>query len=126
MITEQFDDSIAVIHKQREEINAMRSVVNTVYYSSGTEKQLKKEGIITKEGRVIGLGGATELKSGFNSSLFTQGDMTKLTAIPLSGKFSKLVTNHPSGSYKVSGDTIHIIDPTSFWSESKYLVIVIK
>lgn len=126
MITEQFNDSITVIHQQREEISAMRSVVNTVYYYLGTEKKLKKEGIITKEGRVIGLGGATELKSGFNSSLFTEGDMTKLTAIPLNGKFGKLVTNHPSGSYKISGDTLHITDPTSFWSESKYLVVQIK
>lgn len=125
-ITQQFDDSIAVIHKQREEINAMRSVVNTVYYSIGTEKELKKEGLITKEGKVIGLGGATELKADINTEHFTQADMTKLNAIPLNGKLEKLVTNHPASSYKISGDTLHITDPASFWNQSKYLVIVIK
>jgi hypothetical protein len=129
-ITEQFNDSIAVIHKQREEISAMRSSINTVYYSVGTAKELKKEGVITKEGSIIGVGGATELKSGFDNSHFTEGDMTKLQDIAINGKFSRVITNHPAGSYKVSGskssDTLHIIDPASFWSESKYLVIVIK
>lgn len=126
LITEQFNDSIVVIHKQREEINAMRSSINTVYYSMGSAKELKKNGVITKEGSVIGIGGANELKPDFNNSYFTQGDMTKLQDIPLNGKFVKLVTIHPASSYKVSGDTLHIIDPSSFWSESKYLVIVLK
>lgn len=126
MLTQQFNDSIAVIHKQREEIDAMRSVVNTVYYSIGTEKELKKEGLITKEGKIIGLGGATELKPGFNTDHFTQADMTKLTAIALGGKLEKIISNHPADSYNVSGDTLKITNPTSFWSESKYLVIVVK
>lgn len=125
-ITEQFTDSIAVIHTQREEINAMRSSINTVYYTLGSMKELKKQGIITKEGSIIGLGGATELKNGFNNSYFTQGDMTELKDIPLNGKLSKLISNHPGTSYKISGDTLHIIDPSSFWSKSKYLVIVLK
>lgn len=129
-ITEQFNDSIAVIHRQREEINAMRTMVNTVYYTVGTSKDLKKQGIISKEGSIIGIGGATELKSDIDNSKFTQGDMTKLQDIPINGKFNILITNHPAGSYKISGskssDTLHITDPSSFWSESKYLVIVVK
>lgn len=125
-VTEQFNDSIAVIHKQREEIDAMRSVVNTVYYSIGTKKELKKEGLIDKEGKVIGLGGATELKAGFDTNHFTRGDLTKLHAIALTGKFDKLITLHPPGSYNISGDSLQITNPTAFWSESKYLVIVLK
>lgn len=125
-VTQQFDDSIMVIHKQREEIDAMRSVINTVYYAIGTEKELKKEGLITKEGKVIGLGGATELKSDLNIEHFTQADMTKLNAIPINGKLEKLLTNHPASSYNITGDTLHITNPASFWNQSKYLVIVIK
>jgi len=129
-ITEQFNDSIAVIHKQREEINAMRTMVNTVYYTIGTSKELKKQGIISKEGSIIGIGGATELKSDIDNSKFTQGDMTKLHVIPINGKFSRLITNHPAGSYKISGnknsDTLNITDLSAFWGESKYLVIVVK
>jgi chromosome segregation ATPase len=125
-VTQQFDDSITVIHKQREEIDAMRSTINTVYYTIGTEKQLKEENIVTKEGKVIGLGGATELQAGANNDHFTQVDMTKLNAIPLKGKFEKLVTIHPESSYNVSGDTLHIIDAANFWNHSKYLVIIVK
>ena len=129
-ITAEFNDSIAVIHRQREEISAMRSAVNTVYYMLGTFKDLKKHGIITKEGSIIGIGGASELKTGFNNTSFARADMTKLHDILLQHKFSKLITTHPLDSYKISGtgnsDTLHITDPMAFWSESKYLVIEVK
>lgn len=129
-ITVQFNDSIAVIHRQREEMDAMRSVVNTVYYTLGTSKDLKKNGIITKEGSIIGIGGAKELNPDVDNSNFVKGDMRRLHSIPLSRKFERLVTTHPTGSYKVSGsnnsDTLEITDPASFWSESKYLVIEVK
>ena len=129
-ITEQFNDSIAFIHKQREEIDAMRIIVNTVYYALGTFKELKTNKIVNKEGSVIGIGGATELNPDFSNSYFTKGDMTKLHDIALYSKFLKLVTKHPKDSYKVSGsnnaDTLHITDASSFWSESKYLVIEVK
>ncbi|MGP8216462.1 MAG: hypothetical protein ACLQQ4_12905 [Bacteroidia bacterium] len=129
-ITQQFNDSIAVIHRQREEMNAMRSMVNTVYYAIGTFKNLKKDGIVSKEGSIIGIGGATELKPDVNNSDFIKGDMTQLHDILLNRKFERLVTKHPDGSYKISGsgnsDTLHITDASSFWSESKYLVIQVK
>jgi hypothetical protein len=129
-LTEQFNDSLVVLHKQREEINAMRTEVNSIYYAIGTRKELKKHNVITKEGSIIGIGGATELKHDFNNAFFIPGDMTKLHDIPLYSKLSKIITNHPSTSYKITGsnksDTLHISDPTSFWSESKYLVIMVK
>jgi hypothetical protein len=129
-ITIQFNDSISVLHKQREEMDAMRTVVNTVYYTLGTSKELKKHGIVSKEGSIIGIGGAMELKSDVNGAYFVEGDIRRLLSIPLSRKFERLITTHPSGSYKVSGrnnsDTLQITDPASFWSESKYLVIEVK
>jgi hypothetical protein len=132
VVTQQFNDSIAVIHRQRDEMNAMRSMVNTIYYIMGTTRDLKKHGIITKEGSIIGIGGATEMKPDFDNSYFVKGDMMKLPYIPIpvDRKFARLVTNHPTSSYKVSGsnksDTLYINDPSSFWSESKYLVIEVK
>ncbi len=130
MVTQQFNDSIALIHRQREEMNAMRSVVNTVYYTMGTSKDLRKHSIITKEGSIIGIGGAKELNPDVDNSNFIKVDMTRLRSIPLDNKFEKLITSHPSGSYKISGsnnsDTLYINDPPSFWSESKYLIIEVK
>jgi chromosome segregation ATPase len=129
-ITSQFNDSIAVIHKQREEISAMRSLVNTVYYTSGTFQELKKQGVITKEGSIAGIGGAAKLTANVNESVFAKSDMNGLKFIPLRRKFRKMVTNHPTDSYKISGlgllDTVYINDPVSFWYKSKYLVIEVK
>ena len=129
-VIQQFNDSLKVVSRQKTQINLMTTTMNTVYYAIGTKKELKKKGVITKEGAIIGLGGATELKQNFNTSYFTKADMTTLHAIPLFSKFQKIVTNNPSGSYTIAGnnksDSLVIKDPKTFWSQSKYLVIIVK
>lgn len=129
-LTQQFNDSVSIINKQRAEINAMRIEVNTVYYTVGTMKELKAKGLVDKKGGVLGIGRTAELNPELNTSDFTQGDMVVLHAIPLNGKFLKVITSHPDNSYKITGtdksDSLVITDASSFWSESKYLVVSIK
>lgn len=103
----------------------------TAYYAVGTAKELKEKGVITKEGGFIGIGKATKLKDDFNKDYFTKIDITKVTVIPISAKSAKVLTNHPSSSYKIVGDKKHvdrieITNPDDFWSASKFLVIVIE
>jgi DNA repair exonuclease SbcCD ATPase subunit len=103
----------------------------TAYYAIGTAKELKEKGVITKEGGFIGIGKATKLKDDFNKDYFTKIDVTKITSIPISAKSAKVLTTHPSNSYKLVGDKKHvdrieIINPDEFWSASKFLVIVIE
>jgi DNA repair exonuclease SbcCD ATPase subunit len=103
----------------------------TAYYAIGTAKELKEKGVITKEGGFIGIGKATKLKDDFNKDYFTKIDVTKITSIPISAKSAKVLTTHPSNSYKIVGDKKHvdrieIINPDEFWSASKFLVIVIE
>jgi outer membrane murein-binding lipoprotein Lpp len=128
-IVADFRDSIVTINRQKMEINTMRTEMNTVYYTVGTYKELKKVGVLTKEGGVIGIGSTPALKQNFNSTYFTSALMPDLQTIPLYSKFVKLVTNHPSNSYKVVNngkvDSFVITDPASFWSESKYTVIIV-
>ncbi len=130
MVVTQLKDSIIVINHQRSEISAMRNEINTVYYAIGTMKELKSNGIITKEGGFIGIGRTANVKQDFNVSYFTEANLTQLKAIPLNAKFAKLLTSHPSDSYKISGnkkvDSLYINNASSFWSESKYLVIIVK
>jgi hypothetical protein len=130
LIVSQFNDSLVVLGRQKMEITAMKTEINTVYYAVGTYKELKKMGVLTKQGSFAGIGGAPELKQGFNVSYFTSALKPELKAIPLYSKFSKLVTNHPPDSYKVAGngktDSFIITDPASFWSTSKYLVILVN
>ncbi|MBI4931434.1 MAG: hypothetical protein HY841_11765 [Bacteroidetes bacterium] len=105
--------------------------LNKAFYAFGTSKELIKQGVLTKEGGFIGIGKAEKLKDDFNKSYFTQIDATETTSIPLACKKAKLITNHPSGSYKFDGqdgkvEKLIITSSEEFWSASKYLVIVVE
>jgi predicted nucleic acid-binding Zn-ribbon protein len=130
VLTHQFNDSVAVINRQRAEINAMRTEVNTVYYTVGTMKELKNKGLIDKKGGLLGIGRTAQLNPDVNTSGFTKANMTELHSLPLNGKFKMVITDHPEGSYKITGtgtaDSLLITDAESFWSKGKYLIISIK
>ena len=102
--------------------------LNTAFYVVGTPKELKKNGVVTKEGGFIGLGKVAELNTTLDPNYFTRVDITQVKDIPIGGKQVNLVTPHPKESYKmVEGATatikLTITDPEKFWSISKYLII---
>jgi len=102
--------------------------INTAYYIIGTGKELKEYGVTSKEGGFIGLGKKMEVKADFNKDKFTKIDITQVTSIPIGAKKVKVLTTHPSSSYKLTGEkpvkSLDISNATDFWSASKYLVIV--
>ncbi len=128
LIVRQFNDSMNLLNRQRMEIAVIKDLANSVYYVAGTYKDLKAKGVLTKEGGFAGIGGNATLKQDFNTECFTSGLIADIHEIKLNGKFSKLVTSHPSDTYKVAGnnkgDVFFITDPAYFWSQSKYLVII--
>ena len=103
--------------------------LNTGFYAIGTSKELKEKGVITKEGGFIGIGKSSKLKDDFNKDYFTKVDVSKLTSINIGSKKAKILTTHPSSSYKLIGEKtvekLEILNTEEFWSASKYLVIVI-
>jgi len=105
-----------------------RNELNTAFYAVGTSKELRDNGVLTKEGGVAGLGGVNKLNtSDLKKDYFTQIDIMRTQEIPLAAKKAKLVTTHPEGSYKLdlaSGKLV-ITDANAFWSISKYLVVVV-
>ncbi len=123
---QKFNDSMQVISTQHEII----AVQNTIYYAIGTSKELKNKGVIMKEGGVLGLGGVEKLKPSINKSYFTGVSMYSIHGLPLYSKLDKIITNHPSGSYVIRGDkkadSLIITNQKLFWSESKYLVVIVK
>ncbi|HTB31511.1 MAG TPA: hypothetical protein VK808_05770 [Bacteroidia bacterium] len=129
-VTQQFNDSITVLQAKSSRIEDMTNKMNTVYYAVGTVKELKDNRVIAKTGGFIGIGKNTELTPDQNTSYFTKTDLTKLSVIPLNAKFKKLLTVHPSESYKITGDktadSLVITDQSSFWSENKYLVVAVR
>ena len=113
--------------EQKQESQLKTEKLNTAYYVVGTTKELKKNGIVTKEGGFIGIGRVTEMST-INPAYFTKIDITLVKEIPVSAKKVKLITNHPETSYKmVEGANsiirIEITDPEQFWSISKYCII---
>ncbi|MGL4597140.1 MAG: hypothetical protein ACRCYO_06420 [Bacteroidia bacterium] len=112
------------------ESDAKTAKLNTAYYAYGTKKDLIANGVLTKEGGVIGLGKTTKLSSTMNTKYFEQVDITKTTEIMLNVKKAKVVSTHPSDSYSIveadgKAEKLVISDADKFWSVSKYLVIVV-
>ena len=113
-------DQGSTISNQSQTLAAQDEALHTAYYVIGTNKELKKSGII-KSGEVL---------SDFNKDLFTKIDVRKMTEIPILSKKAKILSSHPSSSYKFVGDkkviqSLQILDYKAFWSNSKYLVIVV-
>lgn len=104
--------------------------MNTVYYAIGTKKELTEKNVITKEGGFIGIGKSTKVKEDFNKDYFTRADASQTSSINIGAKKAKILSNHPSNSYKLIGEgkveKIEISNTDDFWSNSKYLVIVIE
>jgi len=104
-------------------------VINTAYYAIGTLKELKEKNVISKEGGFIGIGKTTKVKDDFNKDYFTKVNIEQTNSINIGAKKVKILSNHPSSSFKLVGEKpvekIEISNPKEFWSNSKYLVIVI-
>ncbi|MBL4594668.1 MAG: hypothetical protein JKX68_12765 [Flavobacteriales bacterium] len=114
-----------------EELGDQEDRLNTAYYCYGSSKELKEQGVITKKGGFIGIGKAEKLSDDFNKEYFTQVDITLINEIELMSKKVKIITNHPTDSYKIEGedgvaDKLIIIDAKAFWASSKYLVMIVE
>ena len=78
---------------------------------------------------ILGIGKAKSVVPDFNQNAFTQIDYTSTKTISINKKGAKLVSTHPSGTYKLQTEnekvtSIEITDPENFWKASKYLVVV--
>jgi hypothetical protein len=110
------------INNQSQTISDQDVAINTAYYIIGTDKELTKNGVIGKGDRILG---------DFNKNLFTKIDIRKVTQISILSKKAKVLSNHPTTSYKLIGDkkiiqALEITDYKTFWSNVKYLVIMVN
>ena len=118
------------LNETKQESDLKTSKLNTAYYVIGNTKELIKENILTKDGGFIGIGKETKMKDNFNTSYFTKVDITNCKEIILSCKKAKIMSTNPSASYQFEGtqgkgiSKLIILDPTVFWSTTKYLVII--
>ncbi len=116
------------MYRDKSQLSDMqRADLNTAYYAIGTVKELRANGVLEKEGGVIGIGAVNKLNSdNLPKDYFTRIDITRTQEIPLAAKKAKVSTSHPAGSYRLDGEKLVITDPSRFWSVSKYLVVVVE
>lgn len=119
--------------KQGRVIDVQADQLSAAYYIIGTEKDLKENGVITKQGGFIGIGRVEKMIEDINDELFTKIDIRQQTVFPIDAKKVTLVTTHPSDSYIIrkNDDTkryysFEVTKPGVFWKSSKYLVISLK
>lgn len=114
----------AAKEQAQAEAVAAENAANTVYYAIGTNKELKKNGLLEKKF----LGQTKVLKGDFNESYFTKADKRSLSVIPTGSKKVKIWTNMPENSYQLDENadgtkTIKITNPKEFWSMTPFLII---
>jgi hypothetical protein len=132
-LNEKVDTMEVAIVVKESKISHQTEELNKAYVVSGTYKDLKEKGLLTKEGGVLGLGKKESLQENFtNDSLFTRIDITETVTIPVNSKSAKLITEHPANSYELVKDDadkiayIEIKDPSAFWKISKYAVVEVN
>lgn len=135
----ELDDAVARLSKDISDLKADNEVkaalvqaqdkaLNAAWFVFGTNSELKEQKIVTK--KFLQKKKVLE-NDDFNKNYFTQIDIRKDKEIKLYSKDAKLLTSHPDGTYEFIKDkkgtlTLKILNPNSFWSISRYLVIEVK
>jgi hypothetical protein len=132
---ENMDASLGMLFESyNQKVSELEDVIdemNTAYFVVGNKKELLENSIITKEGGFIGIGKSNVLKDDFNKSYFELVKIDKFKDLQLGVKFIDIITPHPNSSYKLDKNDeminkIIITNASEFWSNSKYLVILVK
>lgn len=113
-----------MLEQQGSTIQGQDVNLNTVWYCVGNSKTLKAANIVTTSGLFQP---KKVMSNEFDKSAFTQIDLRNNTSIQTNSTKVKILSSHPVNSYTLESDTekkitIHITNPSSFWSVSKYLV----
>lgn len=114
--------------KKEETITSQDKALHTAWFVFGTKDELKTQRILSKDG----LFSKTKLlEKDFNKDYFTKIDVRIDKEIKLYSKSAQIMTSHPAGSYTLQRDAnkqfvLRISDPDTFWSISKYLVVLVK
>ena len=124
-------DKVDSINYKQKVIVERTNTLNTAHVVKGTFKELKAEGILDREGGILGLGSNKAIQENFDSKNFTELDIRDTKTIPVNAKKAVLISEHPNNSYKLVEENgqiayLEINDPQEFWRISKYAVIEVK
>lgn len=127
-VVAQKSDTIS--YKEKQIVDRVNEL-NTAHLAMGTFKELKEEGVLTKEGGVLGLGASKAIQENFDNKNFTTLDIRTTKTIPLHAKKARVISEHPVSSYSLIEENgqiayLQIDNPEEFWKISKYAVIEVK
>lgn len=126
---------LTLSNQEKEERIAQHvAEAHRAFYIVGTYDQLKADGIVAKTGGFIGIGKNQGTVANMPTEKFNEIDLTRVTTIEIGLKNAMVITKHPEGSYEMVTDEndekvtqyMRILNPTAFWSQTKYLVISTK
>jgi len=129
ILKQELDEMSAYSSLQLDTLKMRTTALNTAYYAIGTVSELRDEGIIERQGGILGIGSTPVLRQDIAPEPFEEVDIRNLEYIPLNARRANIVSVHPPDSYHISGeqaDTLYIEDPELFWSASRYLVVAIR
>lgn len=102
----------------------LENELNTCYYTIASKSELKQHRILE-----TGFLRKSRLLNGdFDRDFFLCGDKRSLRSVELHSRKARLLTNHPEGSYKITGKgslRLEISNPDRFWSTTNFMVIQI-
>lgn len=140
--TEDLQNNVRIVRdsvKQNQEIIAQKEEIiarkvdelNKGYFATGTYRELLKNGLVLKEGGILGIGKNKAIKNNFNEAYFTQINISEEKSIPLNAKKVNLISAHPANSYRLVEENglitkLEIEAPEEFWKISHYAVIEVK
>lgn len=112
-------------------IEQLGNEMHTAYYAVGSAKELEENGVVKRDGGVLGIGRTSGLNTSVASNSLRTIDTRNTERIPLEGKKIDLVTEHPEGSYEIVKEAdklayLKIKDPDAFWKLSHYLVAEVR
>ncbi len=111
-----------------ERILKIEEEKNTAYYVIGERKELLEKKIIDRKGGFLGIGKRSVASSDSEVKNYKKIDIRRVPEIELPGTKIKILTSHPSESYRLESDAkrptrLVITNPSLFWQKSKFLVI---
>lgn len=117
---EIFNKEITLMERQQK--------LNTAYYTMGSFRELKEQGILSRTGGILGLGSSKAIQPNLSNDHFTVLDITQTKTIPIASKSARIISEHPADSYEFIEEegiisALVIEDPEEFWRISKYAVI---
>lgn len=109
---------------QNETIATQDAQINTAYYIIGTKTELIAANVMSKGG----LFKSAKISYNAEQSAFVKIDIREVKEIQLNAEKAKVLSIHPTGTFilepGVNGmQVLKISQPTTFWEQTKYLVI---